>query len=86
MNKIIMFTQPTCVPCKQLKPHLYAVSSKFSLEVEEIDISVYTEYIYDFQIRSTPTVIVFDENGQELTRLKERTTLKLIEELATFRQ
>lgn len=79
--KLLLFTQPLCSPCRQIKPHAEAVSVHYGLELEQIDITENPEYIDSHEVTSTPTFyLVHDDDS--LTRLRSRTTLSLISELS----
>lgn len=82
--KVILFSQPSCRPCAALKPHITAACQQLDIELHEWDITEpyrWTQAL-DYNVRSTPTLLVMDDTGQVLTRLVETSTLRLMKEIA----
>ena len=67
-NTIVYFYSPTCSYCKQATPHLMEASENLDVEVGQYNLIEFPEGTKDFEIESTPTLIVF-ENGKEKERL-----------------
>ena len=67
MKRLILFTSPTCGPCRMVKPLVRKVENE-GTEVQYIDITEDTENTNLFDITSVPTIIVTDENNQEIDR------------------
>lgn len=68
MNQLVIYTSPTCGPCKQLKPALIDLAETNGVPLTVIDASEETKP--DFQIngiRAVPTV-VYIRNGREYAR------------------
>lgn len=65
--KVIRFTASWCAPCKALAKTLEEVSTDIEIEVEDIDDENSRANVYG--IRSVPTLIMLDDNGQEVKRL-----------------
>lgn len=64
--KYLYFSAPWCGPCKQLAPKMELVAEKVT--VEKILVDTDTETTQKYGIRNIPTVILIDENGNELER------------------
>jgi len=64
------FGSDTCIPCKQMKPILeeLAVEYKDSLNIVIIEIYEHRDLANQYQIMAIPTQILFDSNGQEITK------------------
>lgn len=74
--KIVMFSQTTCGPCRQLKPHLEAAAKQlgYDVEVRNIDTDKDTQWSR-YNVEYTPTVFVIDEdNPYETVITKLQTT------------
>ena len=68
MKKIYYFTAAWCQPCKQLSPTMSGLISK-GMNVQRIDVDTDTEYSAKYGIRSVPTLLLVDGNGNALGRL-----------------
>lgn len=64
------FGSNKCVPCKMMKPLLENLAIIFEGELNVVIIEVYERMSLarKYQIMSIPTQIIFDDNGQEITR------------------
>lgn len=66
MSKIIIFTMPTCAPCKVVK--------RWVTELGIEDVTYYNcdededFFVEKYAIKSVPTTIIFDDNMNELRR------------------
>lgn len=68
MNKLVIYTSPTCGPCKQLKPTLVEVAQANDIELEVVEASKDTEQEFIAKgIRAVPTVISY-KDGYEIGR------------------
>jgi len=67
---IAEFGSSKCVPCKMMKPVLENLAIIFEGELNVVIIEVYEQesLAREYKIMSIPTQVVFDENGQEITR------------------
>ena len=67
---IAEFGSGKCVPCKMMKPVLENLAIIFERELNVVIIEVYEQMSLarGYKIMSIPTQIIFDENGQEITR------------------
>jgi thioredoxin 1 len=78
MNKLLVFSASWCGPCKAFKPTL--------LELEQdrlvyIDIDEMPEIREDYEVRSVPTIILVDEDGNELERFIGAQPLSKLQDL-----
>lgn len=64
------FGSNTCVPCKQMKPILENLAAVYEGELNVVIVEVYEqmELTQQYSIMAIPTQIIFDENGEEITR------------------
>lgn len=68
MRKLVMFTSPTCAPCKIVKPTLDRLVDERGYAVETVDIFAKRDVAEDFGVMSTPTFILMDEENTEMRR------------------
>lgn len=68
-KKVVVFTSPTCGPCKRLKPELIAQANVRKFELEIVELSEETRPRFEeFGIRAVPVTVLIDEDGQEADR------------------
>lgn len=68
MNRIVIYTSPTCGPCKQLKPILVELTDANKITLEVVDASDETKVRFiDNGIRAVPTVVCI-RDGREYSR------------------
>ncbi len=67
---IAEFGSSKCIPCKMMKPVLENLAIIFEGELNVVIIEVYEQMSLarGYKIMSIPTQVIFDENGQEITR------------------
>ncbi|MBA7700941.1 hypothetical protein ES703_109667 [subsurface metagenome] len=67
---IAEFGSSKCVSCKMMKPVLENLAIIFEGELNVVIIEIYESMglAREYKIMSIPTQIIFDENGQEITR------------------
>lgn len=70
----------TCIPCKMLSPLIDKLKIQTGVEVVEIDSQKEIEFIQRHNIRSNPTLILFDEDDQEIRRHVGLLTYEQLEE------
>ena len=78
MNKLLVFSATWCGPCKAFKPTLLELDQD---RLEYIDIDELPEIREDYNVQSVPTVILVDEDGDELARLVGGQTLSKLQDL-----
>lgn len=66
---ILKFEKKGCGPCRMADILLNKVSQKYQLEIQKIDVVENEAALKQYGITSVPTVLVLDENGQEIKRL-----------------
>jgi peptidylprolyl isomerase len=64
------FGSSTCIPCKQMKPILEKLAAQYKGNLNVIIVEVYEQkaLAQQYGIMVTPTQIVFDSSGKEITR------------------
>lgn len=65
--KVIRFTATWCAPCKMVAEALNNLETNVPVEV--IDIDENEELARSYNIRSVPTLVKLDEDGNEVDRL-----------------
>ena len=65
MKKLIYFSAPWCGPCKLLGPTM----DKSGLPFQKINIDDELELASKYGVRSVPTLLIADSNGNEVKRL-----------------
>ena len=85
MNKILLFKMSTCGPCRLLSK----LFTQLNIQKEEIvlDEDNNTDTIADkYNVKSVPTVIVLNNEGEELGRfVGSRNKEQLLEELNKYK-
>jgi len=69
MPKILLFTKKDCPRCPEAKEVVKAIAGEVGIEVKEYDVESIeglAEAAY-YMVLSTPSVIVVNENGEELS-------------------
>ena len=67
MKKILYFTASWCGPCKALAPRMEKLSSQ--INYQKIDIDSNQDLSMKYGIRSVPSLVLVDENGNEINRI-----------------
>ena len=67
MKKILYFTASWCGPCKALAPRMEKLSNQ--INYRKIDIDSNQDLSMKYGIRSVPSLVLVDENGNELNRI-----------------
>lgn len=78
MNKLLVFSATWCGPCNAFKPTLQQLDQD---RIEYIDIDEMPEIREDYEVKSVPTVILVDEDGEELQRLVGGQPLSTLQKL-----
>lgn len=60
--KIVVFEQENCGWCIRLQPHITKLAKDSAIEIETVDITDKWELAEQFQFRSTPAVIITDND------------------------
>lgn len=67
-HRLVMFTSPTCMPCKIVKPTVERLVSERNYDVKTIDVFADPDTASNLGVMATPTWILMDEFGSELRR------------------
>jgi thioredoxin 1 len=65
--KVICFNQEGCMGCEEQLPINQEVEKSLSIEIEEIDAVKNPDYIQQYSLRVTPTIVILQDE-----ELKER--------------
>ena len=66
--KALKFSAKWCGPCKALTQVVKNAGDKLPMQVEEVDIDDNIMLSTQFQVRSVPTLVVVDEQENEIRR------------------
>ena len=66
--KLLDFYADWCGPCKTQDPILEEFVEETGIELEKIDIDDNQTRAGEYDVRSIPTLIMIDENGEEVDR------------------
>jgi len=66
MKKILYFSSTWCGPCKMLGPIMESVGNE--VNYQKIDVDSNQELSMKYGIRNIPTLVLVDNNGNELNR------------------
>lgn len=64
--KILKFSSPTCSPCKKLDEYIKSIS--IPLDITSISMDKDIELFGQYKVRTVPTIIEIDEQGNEIDR------------------
>ena len=67
MNIILYFTAAWCGPCKALAPRMEKLKGK--INYRKIDVDNNREMSAKYNVRNVPSLVLVDQNGQELNRM-----------------
>ncbi len=67
--RVICFFQPGCMGCMEQTPINTEVGKAFRIEIEEIDAVKNPQYIKEYQLKVTPTIVVV-KDGEVKERLE----------------
>jgi thioredoxin 1 len=59
--RILCFFQPGCMGCMEQEPINTEVSRALKVRIEEIDAVKNPQYIKEFQLKATPTILVLKD-------------------------
>ena len=65
--KYLYFSAPWCGPCKSFGPIVEQVSAT-GIPTQKVDVDQSPNLVAQYGIRSVPTIILVNEQGQELVR------------------
>lgn len=64
--KLLKFTSKTCCPCKTAAPIVEQFCEEHELTLETYDIEENSDMTTRYNIRSVPTVILINDNGEQI--------------------
>lgn len=83
--KIVVFEQEkTCAPCKRLKPQITSVAEKLDISLEFWEVSNNWNLCLEYEVKSTPTVFLMDEDNNVLEEIYERSAVPLLREVRNY--
>jgi thioredoxin-like negative regulator of GroEL len=84
MKTIFYFTAEWCNPCKRTRPIVEELNrDQSTAKFQIIDVDFNSELVKNFEIKSVPTFILF-ENGAEIKRVTGGQTREQLEELINY--
>lgn len=66
--RILKYHAPWCGPCRIMGPIVDRVAAKHSLEVKSYNIDDYEDECKMLNIKSVPTIILTNDDGEEIKR------------------
>jgi len=78
VKKVYRFTASWCQPCKAMAKILEGANTG-NIPIEVVDIDVFPDVAAEYRIRSVPTLVMVNEDGQALKTIvgvKSETILK----------
>lgn len=67
--KAILFTSPTCGPCKSMKPLITEAAAAAGVPLETFEVGDQSSLVMVFQIRAVPTLVLLDQQYKEIKRM-----------------
>lgn len=80
MKKLLYFSTAWCGPCKQFAPIMEQAAAQ-GVQIEKIDPEQQPAIASSYNIRSVPTVVLVDANGQKISSF---TGTKPLNEVVSF--
>lgn len=77
--RLLKFYTKNCAPCKLLQPTLEQALKGKDIELVTIDAEKYVVLSTEYKIRGVPTLILLDDDGNEIKRLLGARKLSEIE-------
>jgi len=78
--RVICFFQPGCMGCMEQTPINTEVGKTFKIEIEEIDAVKNPQYVKEYQLKVTPTIVVVKDGvvKERLEGVVHREQLEII--------
>ena len=76
--KVIKFSASWCGPCKMLARNLEDITT--NIPIENVDIDENQDAAMEYGVRGVPTMIMLDENNNEIKRMVGMQSLKVLED------
>jgi len=81
--KLLKFYATWCAPCKGLSTVIDALKDQIDTVIEDVNIEDNIELAQKYAVRSVPTLVLVDDNGEEVKRvtgmLNEQQFLEFVE-------
>ena len=78
ITKLEKYGAVYCMPCKAIDKTLNELKQTMPIEIVKFDADEDEEHFDDMNIRSVPTLIFYNENGEEVRRTTGNKTLQQI--------
>lgn len=80
-REILLFTSPTCAPCRQLKPNLEALQARHKFKMRLFELSAVNRADFEaYDVRQVPFVICRDpETGEQFGKFFGAQALPILE-------
>ena len=88
--KVLEFYAPWCGPCKKVEPVLTRLAGELGVLMEKVNVEDNRPLFDSFGVRSVPTIILTNEEGEEVRRvtgsanMSEKALRELLSEGATL--
>ena len=78
--RLLDFSAEWCRPCRMQAPIIHKLAEIFSnkIDFEVIDIDCEPKLADKFNIRAVPTIVILNENGEEIKRFVGFTTEEIL--------
>jgi thioredoxin 1 len=61
--RVICFFQPGCMGCREQEPINREVEKALGIPIEEIDVTEMPQYVQEYQLTVTPTMVIVQDGG-----------------------
>ena len=75
--KLLTFGSDWCSGCKSLKTNL----KNLQIETEDLDIDLHTQTFKKYEVKSLPTLLLLDNNGEVIQRLTGNQTIATLQQI-----
>lgn len=82
MKGFIYFTADWCQPCQTLRPIMEAIQ-RAGVPVKKVNVDYDTQFVEEYNIRSIPTVVLYEQNGRGEIGRKTGTQIEQSQQILT---